>query len=200
MVTGFILAGGTSSRMGRDKAWLPVGSHTLIEHVCQRLQPLVERLAVVGNAHNAQRLRDTLSADAILTDVRPGYGPLMGIYTGLMHTETPLNLFVPCDMPWVERKLVERLLACCRQGVDVVAGFHPLQGIQPFPLVCQTTAARRIGALLDRGARSLQALLQQPGAQPVTIDEPELWRSFTNINTVADYAKLAEETPLTRRS
>ena len=192
MMTGCVLAGGTSSRMGRDKALLPIGFHTLIELVCQRLRPFVERLIVIGNAHNIQRLRDTLAADAILTDVQPGYGPLMGIYTGLMHTETLLNVFVPCDMPWVERRLIDRLVWYCRHGVEVTASLHPVDGIQPFPLMCHTTASRRNGALLNRGERALQALFQQPRTQLVSIEEPDLWRSFTNINTVADYAKLTE--------
>jgi len=183
--------------MGRDKALLPAGSHTLIEHVCQRLRSFVERVVVVGNAHNVRRLGDALPAETILTDMQAGYGPLMGIYTGLMRTETVLNVFVPCDMPWVERGLVDRLVDGCREGVEIIASLHPLQGIQPFPLVCRRAAARKIGALLDRGERSLQALLQQPGAHLMTIDEPTLWRSFTNVNTAADYAKLTEA-PLTR--
>ena len=214
MVTGFILAGGKSSRMGRDKALLPVGAHTLIEHVCQRLRLFVVRVIVIGNAHNLLRLRDTRSADAVLTDAQPGYGPLMGIYTGLMHTETLFNVFIPCDMPWVERRLIDRLLRACdqgrvptpwaadgsaedrrssaRHGVEMTASLHPVEGVQPFPLICRTTASRRIGALLNRGERSLQALFHQPGTQLVRIEEPDLWRSFTNVNTVEDYAKLTE--------
>ena len=192
MVTGCILAGGTSSRMGRDKAFLPIGSRTLIELVMQRLRPFVERMIVIGHAHNVQRLRAMPSADMVLMDVHPGYGPLMGISTGLLHTETPLTVFLPCDMPWVERELIERLIGSCRHGVEVTASLHPTEGIQPFPLVCRCTASRRIGALLDRGERSLQALFQLPDAQLLTIDEPRLWRSFTNINTWSDYATLTE--------
>ena len=192
MVTGFVLAGGKSSRMGRDKAFLPIGSRPLIELVVQRLRPCVERMVIIGHAHNVQRLRDALSADAVVTDVQPGYGPLMGIYTGLMHTETPLNVFVPCDMPWIEWRLVELLLSSCRGDVEAVASLHPLEEVQPFPLICHVRACRAIGALLDRGERSLQSLLHQPRTQLVKIEEPGLWRSFTNVNTLADYAKLSE--------
>jgi len=180
--------------MGHDKALLPIGSHTLIEFVMQRLRPFVERMVIVGNAHNLQRLRETLPADAILTDVQPGYGPLMGIYTGLMHTETPLNLFVPCDMPWIEWHLVELLLSACRGDVEAVASLHPFEEVQPFPLICHVKACRTIGALLDRGERSLQSLLHKPRTQLVKIEEPGLWRSFTNVNTLSDYAKLTEAT------
>jgi len=197
MLTGFILAGGRSSRMGRDKAFLPIGSHTLIELVMQRLRPLVERVVVISHAHNLQRLTRMLSGDAILTDVQPGYGPLMGVYTGLMHTETSWNLFLPCDMPWIERRLIERLVGACHEEAKVIAARHPAEGIQPFPLLCHVKACRTIGALLDRNERSLQALLHQPHTQWVTIEESDLWRCFTNVNTLIDYAKLTD-TPVAR--
>lgn len=193
-VTGYILAGGMSSRMGRDKAFLPIGSRLLIELVVQRLRPFVERMVIIGNAHNVQRLRKTLSADAIVTDMQPGYGPLMGVYTGLMHTETSWNLVLSCDMPWIDGRVIERLAGACHGKAEVIAGLHPTEGIQPFPLLCHVKACRAIGTLLNRGERALQVLLRQPGAQLITIDEPELWRSFTNVNTLSDYAKLTEST------
>ncbi|MBI3318981.1 MAG: molybdenum cofactor guanylyltransferase [Candidatus Omnitrophica bacterium] len=197
--------------MGRDKALLPVcrpgedgtgrpvSSQTLIEVVIERIQSLVEPVVVIGSPRNVQRLGERL-AHTVLTDLKPDCGPLMGIYTGLMSTETALNLFVPCDMPWVEGQLIERLLSLCQGDIRVVANLHPVEGVQPFPLICDVKACRTIGALLDRGERSLQALMRHPNTQLVRIEEPGLWRSFTNVNTVADYAKLAEETPLTRRS
>jgi molybdopterin-guanine dinucleotide biosynthesis protein A len=164
----------------------------MIELVVQRLRPFVERMVIIGHAHNVQRLRETLSADMIVTDVQPGYGPLMGIYTGLMHTETSWMLFLPCDMPWIDGRLIKRLAGACHGEAEVIASLHPTEGIQPFPLLCHVKACRTIGALLNRGERALHVLLHQPGTQLVMVDEPELWRSFTNINTVADYAKLTE--------
>ena len=192
MVTGFILAGGRSSRMGCDKALLRVGTQTLIELVMQRLAPCVQRVVVIGNAQNVRQL-EALCAEPVLTDLTPDAGPLMGVYTGLMHTETPINLFVSCDMPWIERRLIDRLVASAGPSTETVASAHPREGIQPLPLLCHASACRTIGALLDRGARSLQALLEQPRARLVRIEEPALWRAFTNINTLADYAKLHDE-------
>ena len=57
-------------------------------------------------------------------------------------------------------------------------------------------ACRAIGALLDREESSLQALLRGPHAQLITVEEPDLWHSFTNVNTLSDYAKLHDETTL----
>ena len=198
MVTAFILAGGRSSRMGRDKALLPVGDQWLIELVIRRVRPAVDRLMVIGGAHNALPLHG-LPADAVLMDLKPDHGPLMGIYTGLMQTETPLNLFVPCDMPWIARRLVELLLSVCHGEVEAVASLDPAGEVQPFPFISHVKACRAIGALLDRGERSLQSLLRQQRTQLVRIEEPDLWRSFMNINTLADYAKLIDEVSLASR-
>jgi molybdopterin-guanine dinucleotide biosynthesis protein A len=118
----------------------------------------------------------------------------MGIYTGLMRTETALNVFVPCDMPWVEWRLVERLLASCRGDVEAAASLHPIEGIQPFPLTCHVNACRTMGALLDRGERSLHSLWRMPHTRLVRIENPQWWRSFLNVNTLADYAQLTATT------
>ena len=188
-ITGFVLAGGQSTRMGCDKAFLRIQGQRLIEWVIQRLQPHVDRVVVIGHTKNSPRLRELHVAD-VLTDVRPSYGPLMGLYTGLMMSETPLNLFVPCDMPWIDGRLIERLIQACQADIQVVASEHPREGIQPFPLVCHLNVCRTIGALLDQGKRSLHDLLRHSSTTLVQINEPELWRAFTNVNTADDYAKL----------
>jgi len=180
--------------VGRDKALLPVGQQTLIEMVIQHVQPYVGQVFVIGDVHNVRRLRDALPAQTVVTDVQPGYGPLMGIYTGLLHTETSWNLFLPCDMPWIDGRLIGRLAGACHGDGEVIASLHPTEGIQPFPLLCHVKACRTIGTLLNREERALQVLLRQPGARFITVGEPELWRSFTNVNTLADYAKLTEAT------
>ena len=199
MVTGVVLAGGRSSRMGRDKAFLTIKSKTLIEIVIERLRPCVDRVMVVGSARNLVQLR-RLPVDAVLTDCHADQGPLMGIYTALMQTETPLNLCVPCDMPWIDGRLLERLIDAVHGEAELVASLHPQEGVQPFPLVCHARACRAIGALLDRGERSLQALVLHPKMLLVTIEQSELWPSFTNVNTIADYVKVCDETTLPSRS
>ena len=200
MMTGFVLAGGQSSRMGYDKALLPIGRHRLIEIAIQRLQQHVEQLFVIGNARNTEKLHtflreDRLLVDGVLTDLQPDYGPLMGIYTGLMASETSLNLFLPCDMPWVDGRLITQLVNGYREGTETVASLHPLNGRQPFPLLCHTRACRTIGSLLNAGGRSLHALLGQPKTCFMNVEERELWRSFTNVNTIEDYARLSDDLP-----
>jgi len=191
-MTGFILAGGYSTRMGRDKALLAAGSQTLIEVVIRRLRSRADRVIAIGNAHNIRQLR-ALPLDDVLLDLAPGYGPLMGVLTGLMQTKTPMNCFVSCDMPWVQGPVLDRLTGACQGDGRVVASLHPYEGIQPLPIVCHVSACRTVGALLDRGARSLHSLLSEPGSRLVHIEEPRLWRSFINVNTIEDYEAFRHE-------
>src|SRR5581483_2489482 len=94
-MTGFVLAGGLSRRMGADKALLRHEGATFVERVSQRLRPLVRRAVVIASERNAPSLR-ALALDEVIVDLKPGLGPLMAVFTALMRTDTPLNLFVPC--------------------------------------------------------------------------------------------------------
>jgi molybdopterin-guanine dinucleotide biosynthesis protein A len=198
MITGIVLAGGRSSRMGRDKALLPVDGRLLVELVIARLRPCVDRLLVVGHPDNVVRLSE-LAVDAVYTDLRPGFGPLMGLYTGLMAADTPLAVAIPCDMPWIEASLIRVLVQACRDGAPVTASVYPADRLQPFPLACRVQAARAVGALLTRGERAIHALLAEPGAARIPIQDPALRRCFTNVNTVADYLALTDDATVASR-
>jgi molybdopterin-guanine dinucleotide biosynthesis protein A len=112
-----------------------------------------------------------------------------------MRTETAVNAFVSCDMPFIDGRLIQRLASGCCDVAPVVASLHPEEGLQPFPLVCHTKAGVVVGALLNRGLWSLRGLLAEPEASVIQIEEPELWRSFANINTMADYSQLCGRGP-----
>ena len=193
-VTGFVLAGGQSSRMGCDKALLAVGTGPLIARVIERLRPWVDQVVVVGHADNAAHLQPFVAGE-VIPDLASGRGPLMGIYTGLMHSETPLNLFVPCDMPRLDDRLMKRLFLAWRPGLAFVAGVEPDGRLQPFPLLCHLSACRGIGALLDRGESSLQQLRQLPGATLVSLGHASV---SPNLNTPEDYEHYRRHYSLTR--
>src|SRR2546423_4029988 len=84
-VSGFVLAGGKSTRMGRDKALLEWGGQTLLDHMLNLLREVAHPVQVAG--------RDPLP------DRLPGLGPLSGIATGLEASSTDANLFVAVDLP-----------------------------------------------------------------------------------------------------
>lgn len=105
-LTGFVLAGGTSRRMGRDKTQLRLGGQTLAARQVRLLEAVCRSVAVIGPAGSLAGLEVP-----VIPDELPGHGPLGGIYTGLRYTRTELNLFLGCDMPFMEARFLRYLCA-----------------------------------------------------------------------------------------
>ena len=104
-VEGFVLAGGRSTRMGRDKALLPVGGQSLVEVALDKL-----RSAGVAAPRIAGARADLSSYAPVLPDLHPGCGPLSGIEAALAATGQPLNLFLPVDMPLLPPRFLNWML------------------------------------------------------------------------------------------
>ena len=182
--TLLILAGGRSRRMGRDKAALPAGNGTLIEHLVHRLSPVVDETIVAGGT-------TTPPLDGVrqIGDRYPGMGPLAGMQAGLLQAHHPLVWVVACDLPDVEPGL-GALLRGLATGVEAVV---PRLGTEPEGLcaVYDRSLAGGIERMLQAGERRVQDLLARADVRYVDAAElrridPEL-RSFRNINTPADY-------------
>jgi molybdopterin-guanine dinucleotide biosynthesis protein A len=190
-----ILAGGLSRRMGRDKAALPAGDGTLIEHLARRLSPVVDEVIIAGGSASAR-----LDGARLVADRDPGLGPLAGLHSGLTAARYPYAFVVGCDLPDVEPALVTLLLELAANYEAVV----PQVDRDP-EVVCALyarTVASRIEALLDAGERSIKALLAASEVRYVQSQElmavdPEL-RSFRNINTPADYQAWLRTQPASR--
>jgi len=179
-----ILAGGLSRRMGRDKAALPAGEGTLIEHLARRLAPVVDETIIAGGSAG-QNLPGVTGVD----DRYPGFGPLAGIHAGLLAARCPLVWVVGCDLPDVDPALAA-LLCGLAGDVDAVV---PRIDSEPQGVcaVYVRSLAPRIDRLLAAGERRVKMLLAASKVRYVTPEElravdPELG-SFRNINTPADY-------------
>src|SRR5579872_4312188 len=94
-LTGFVLAGGASHRMGHPKAMLKLAGETMLDRQICRLFSVAGRVAVVGSRPEYSTAFDV----PFLSDELAGRGPLAGIYSGLLHTRTEYNLFLGCDLP-----------------------------------------------------------------------------------------------------
>ena len=118
-VTGVILAGGMSRRLGRNKALETIGGRPLIMRVIERIGAVVKRVLVVVN--DDQRTLSLQLPPGVTTakDEFPGTGSLGGIYTGLSNSSTPWTMVVACDMPFLNKKLLRYLLNN-RGDADVV--------------------------------------------------------------------------------
>jgi molybdopterin-guanine dinucleotide biosynthesis protein A len=179
-----ILAGGLSRRMGRDKAALPAGDGTLLEHLVRRLAPMVDETIIAGGSG-----RPALDGVRLVEDRYPHQGPLAGIHAGLLATRCPSAFVVACDLPDVEPALLRLLegLAADHEAVVPRIDGRPEGACALY----QRGLASRIEELLQAGERSITALLARSRVRYVDAEElaaadPAL-RSFRNINTVADF-------------
>jgi molybdenum cofactor guanylyltransferase len=114
-VTGVVLAGGRSRRMGRDKAFLPFGPGLLIERVIEVVQQVTAHVILITNAPE-QYQRFGLP---MFSDVIAGAGSLGGIYTGLISAKAPYSLCLACDMPFVKASFL-RFLCDTASEADVL--------------------------------------------------------------------------------
>ncbi len=128
-VTGIILAGGMSRRLGRDKAIEPVGGEPLIKRVLDRMSQISgQTVVVVADEERASVLPLPKSAK-VAVDIYPDSGSLGGIFTGLTAADMPWGIVVACDMPFLNVELFQHML-CLREGYDAVV---PVLGGRPEP-------------------------------------------------------------------
>jgi molybdopterin-guanine dinucleotide biosynthesis protein A len=132
-VSGVVLAGGMSRRVGRNKALETIGGQLLIHRVLDRLSELTEDLVVVVNSPERATMLDLPPQVKVVTDRYPGKGSLGGLFSGLCGTP-PLPdmwaLTVACDMPFLNMGFLAHMLTL-RPGHDAVV---PVVENRPEPL------------------------------------------------------------------
>lgn len=189
-VTGIILAGGKSTRLGRNKALEPVLGKSLVQYVYDCLKPLAEQVFIVTSKDLA-----TLpypEGAGILTDIYPEKGPLSGLYTGLASARFDFSIVVGCDMPFLNKKLLQYMVEECRGFDAVVPQLSPFK-IEPLHAVYSRSCLDRMKTQLEKGYLQMRALFAQIKVKYISMREcrkfdPEL-NSFININNQADLDK-----------
>lgn len=190
-VSGIVLAGGLSTRIGQDKGRLELGGVPLAERALQRLASLFEEIIYVTNDPMTAPASDAVK---VAGDEIPHLGPLGGILAGLKASRAPRAFVVGYDMPFVSPALV-RLLIAADPGADIVvpvsAGrFEPLHAV--YSRGCIPVIAERLDAG-DRRIVSLYDRVKVTAVEEAQLREvdPDL-RSFFNVNTLADLERAAE--------
>lgn len=185
-VTGVLLAGGKSLRMGEDKRYLVVGEQTLLERGLDVLQSMFQEVMVVI-------ARDSPPLDIaarVVRDLVPDCGSLGGIYTGLTQATTSCIFVAACDMPFLNQAVIAQFTSR-RATADIVMArlatrlhpMHALYGRGCLPVMEQMFLAQRL---------KIQELVCHEPLRVQYITEADLliidpsWRSFHNVNTPAD--------------
>jgi molybdopterin-guanine dinucleotide biosynthesis protein A len=184
-VSGVILAGGASRRMGRDKAFLKLAGRPLVAHVAEKLRLVCQELVVVAN----DTARYAPFGDRCVPDAYPGVGTLGGIHAGLLAARHELVLVVGCDMPFLKPALLTWFVEAAGES-DLVVVRHR-QGVEPLHAVYRKACLPAIEDTIRRGERCAFAFYDQIRVRYVVPSEiaaldPDL-ESFRNLNTPADW-------------
>ena len=187
-VQGFILVGGVSRRMGRDKAQLAFGGRTLLERVTGALGAATSSMALVG----ARQKYAGLSLPNV-ADVHPAWGALGGIHAALSASKSDWILVVACDLPFVTRELFERLKTFAGEAVDAVVPTQPDGRPQPLcALYRRNRCLAEAEKLIANGEHTPRALLAIVRTRYVQVSElsdlPGAENFFLNLNTPEDFA------------
>jgi molybdopterin-guanine dinucleotide biosynthesis protein A len=183
-VVGFVVAGGESLRMGRDKALLPWGGADLLHHAAARLREVTDEVRILcGPA--TRYLERGLRVHA---DVVAGAGPLGGVLTGLTAAAARPGLFLAVDLPHVPVALLARLVERV-EGWDAVVPVSP-RGPEPLCAVygpaCREPIRRRVAA----GDLKMTAFWPEVRVLEVGPEElrafGDLGRMFRNLNEPTD--------------
>lgn len=211
-VTGVILAGGQSRRMGENKGMLQLGEDTLIGHVILRLRLVTAELLLITNSPaEYAHLGVPMHGDII-----PATGALGGIYTGLTYASHDAVLCVACDSPFLVPDLLTYLVSvlgeydavmpytysgrqtpfCCNKGIRVRNPAYGADTQTTLQTLCAAYSKRCvpiIAAMLDESELRVHALAERAHIQRVL---PEVWQafdpeglSFFNINTPEDFER-----------
>lgn len=179
-----IMAGGKSTRMGTNKAFIPFRDRPMIEHVIERVTDLGDELYIITNDHDPYRYLGLPS----FGDIYLGHGPLGGLHSALYHASWDRLLVVACDMPWLNRDLLKYLITFGGSADGIV----PRWGRFPEPLhaLYGKTCLAPIEACLDAGDLKIVSFYSKVKIRFLEREEigrfDPLGRSFANVNTPED--------------
>lgn len=180
-ITGIILAGGKSSRMGTDKGVLHVDGRAMVERIIETLSSATSRIIIIANNNNYDSFGYPVKQDLI-----KDCGPMGGIYTGLKFSSTPLNIIMSCDIPFVEADTLKQLAESPAQ-YEVVVPVHEGK-TEPLCARYHQKCIPAFAGLLRKGEFKLQEAL--PGFKTLELQFAEdVKMQFANINTKEELNK-----------
>jgi molybdopterin-guanine dinucleotide biosynthesis protein A len=184
--SGFVLAGGRSSRMGRDKALLPYHGTTLLQHIAQAVAEAAGNAALIGDPSLYSG-----RGYPVYPDKLPGCGPLGGIHTALTLSKTDWNLVVACDMPGISVAPLRTLLdQATKSQRDCVVAAGPNGAPEPLCAVYHRRCLPAVLRAIRDKRLKMRDFVAEVDAEIMALDPAIL----ANVNTPKEWAAL-EETP-----
>lgn len=193
-VAAFVLAGGKSTRMGRDKAFLNLGGETLLARALKLAGTVTRDVWIVGD------VKKFAAFGRVIEDVYPERGPLGGIHAALRSSAAELNLMLAVDLPFVDARFLHYLIGQAQESGALVTVARAGGGWQPLCAVYRRAFLEVVEPALRDGKNKIDSLFA--GIETRVVDEAELIRGgfspemFRNLNSPGDWERAQESFPL----
>ena len=188
-VTAFVLAGGKSTRMGKDKAFLEFRGRILLARALELAAGAGQKVRIVGDP------RKFAAFGRVIEDIYRERGPLGGIHAALKSTATELNLMLAVDLPFVQPSFLKYLSSVARETKALATVPRAGDGLQPLCAVYRREFAQLAEQSLAQGKNKIDALF---AAVETRIVGPEEFahagfsgQMFRNLNTPEEFKKAA---------
>lgn len=189
-ITAFILSGGKSSRIGTDKSFLKINGKSLIQNLCDLLNPIFSEVVI---SSNESELYEFLGKK-IMKDILPARGPLSGIHSALSFTTSEKNFIISCDMPFISSEMISYLINY-KSDADVLlpradGRIQPLCGIYAKSILTDVeNLLVESNKSESRLKGSAYELLNRVNTEFINVDQLDFYHPnlFMNINTLDDF-------------
>ncbi len=184
-VSGFILAGGKSSRMGTDKALLTFQDKPLLQYMIELIAPFCDNLAISG--HNSDYSTFCIE---MVPDLYPDCGPIAGIFSSLKYSDSDWNLLVSVDVPFSNDELFQSLISSIGD-YDCIIPQHT-SGVEPLIGLYNKRTLTVIEEMIKSGDYRLTNLLSKLNTCYMDCNNliKKYPRLFMNINRMEDYQSI----------
>jgi molybdopterin-guanine dinucleotide biosynthesis protein A len=192
-ISAIILAGGQSTRMGRDKALLELDQRPLIQHVCQVAQAIAHPVFIVTpwieRYQSAVPETCQFIQEALLLDETKPHGPLLGFAQGLAHIRTEWVLLLACDLPRLDAAVLQETVNALESVPEEAIAFLPKnpKGWEPLCGFYRSRCLAELTVYIEQGGRSFQRWLDQAIVAELTLSDPQI---LFNCNTPDDLVML----------
>jgi len=186
-ITGIILAGGKSSRMGFDKCFIEQKGISLIQRTINEISALTNEIIISANSEKYSQF-----GHQTISDLHINIGPIGGINETLQKSSTDINIVSPCDMPFLKVELFEYLLSFCNMHTAIVPVFN--DKVEPLTGIYSKKILPFIKNQITNKDYKILNLLKSANALFVPITKKQSFYSkimFENINSKEDLKKLS---------
>jgi molybdopterin-guanine dinucleotide biosynthesis protein A len=198
IITGIILSGGKSSRMGADKAFLSFGDKSVIEILIKLMKKIFKTVFIITNAPSNYKFPGIL----VYEDIIKNKGPLSGIHSGLFYSTTGKNFIISCDIPLISEEMIRHIIEfksdkpikyCAVSGKH-----HYLAGCYSKSLISEIEKIFRLKESSQTGKGklySIKNLIERVDAEVINPEGLSFFNNdlFFNLNTKDDFDYLKKK-------